>query len=160
MDDHIRISDADRDRVADKLRDHFAEGRLSREELDERVAATLSAKTAGDLRAIMADLPASGIVPSREQQPAPPWQGMPVTFRYRRGPRLLPLVALAVIAAVLIPSAGGVFLAFAKFVLVFWLVACLAGLILARRFGWRGRRGWWDGPHHHGRGGRPGSLTR
>lgn len=57
VDDRIRISDADRDRAAARLRDHFAEGRLTREELDERVIATLTARTAGELRRVMADLP-------------------------------------------------------------------------------------------------------
>ena len=38
-------------------RDHFAEGRRRAEELDERVIATLTARTAGDLRRVMADLP-------------------------------------------------------------------------------------------------------
>ena len=57
MDDRFRTSDADRDRVAALLRDHFAEGRLTREELDERLTATLSATTFGDLRRVLADLP-------------------------------------------------------------------------------------------------------
>ena len=160
MDDQIRISDADRDKVADRLRDHFAEGRLSRDELDERIAATLTARTVGDLRAIMADLPGPGMAPWRAPRPAPSPPGAPLVFRYRRGPRLLPLVALALIAALVVPSAGWVFLAFVKFVLVFWLVACVAGLVLGGRLGWRGRRGWWDGHDHHGRGGRPGSIAR
>jgi len=34
MDDRIRVSDADRERVTARLREHFAEGRLSQEELD------------------------------------------------------------------------------------------------------------------------------
>ena len=55
--DRMRISDSDRDRVAAQLRDHYAEGRLTSEELDERVTATLNARTAGDLRRVMADLP-------------------------------------------------------------------------------------------------------
>ena len=45
MNDHIRVSDADRERVTARLRDHYAEGRLTREELDERVTAALNAKT-------------------------------------------------------------------------------------------------------------------
>ena len=57
MDDRIRVSDADRERVTARLREHFAEGRLSSEELDERITAALSAKTFGDLRSVMADLP-------------------------------------------------------------------------------------------------------
>ena len=55
MDDRIRVSDADRERVAAGLREHFAEGRLSQEELDERLSAALGAKTAGDLRRVMAE---------------------------------------------------------------------------------------------------------
>src|SRR5215470_11013679 len=62
MDDRIRTSDADRERVAARLRDHFAEGRLTREELDERLAAALNAKTHGDLRRVLADLPEPGPV--------------------------------------------------------------------------------------------------
>ena len=33
----IRVSDADRDRVTARLREHFAEGRLTSDELDERI---------------------------------------------------------------------------------------------------------------------------
>ena len=57
MDDHFRTSDADRDRAAALLRDHFAAGRLTPEELDTRLAAALNAKTLGDLRCVLADLP-------------------------------------------------------------------------------------------------------
>ena len=65
--DRIRISDHDRERATAKLCDHFAVGRLTREELDERITAALNARTAGDLRRVMADLP----------EPAPagqPWR--------------------------------------------------------------------------------------
>ena len=58
IDDRIRTSDADRDRVTARLRDHYAEGRLTHAELDERMTAALTARTFGDLRKIMADLPA------------------------------------------------------------------------------------------------------
>jgi len=57
MDDHFRTSDADRDRAAALLRDHFAAGHLTPEELDARVAAALNAKTFGGLRCVLADLP-------------------------------------------------------------------------------------------------------
>ena len=57
MDDHFRTSDADRDRAAALLRDHFAAGRLTPEELDARLAAALNAETFGDLRCVLADLP-------------------------------------------------------------------------------------------------------
>ena len=65
MDDRYRTSDADRDRVAGLLRDHFAAGRITSEELDERLTATLNAKTFGDLRRALADLPEAAPVPGR-----------------------------------------------------------------------------------------------
>jgi DNA-binding PadR family transcriptional regulator len=55
--DRIRVSDRDRERATARLRDSFAEGRLTREELDERITAALSARTIGDLRRVTADLP-------------------------------------------------------------------------------------------------------
>ena len=57
MDDCFRTSDADRDHAAALLRDHFAAGRLTPEELDARLTATLNAHTLGDLRPVLADLP-------------------------------------------------------------------------------------------------------
>ena len=65
--DRIRISDHDREHATARLCDHFAEGRLTREELDERITAALNAKTVGDLRRVMADLPESGPA-------SPPWR--------------------------------------------------------------------------------------
>jgi DNA-binding PadR family transcriptional regulator len=56
-DEHIRVSDLDRDRATARLRDSFAEGRLTREELDERITAAFIAQTVGDLRRLTADLP-------------------------------------------------------------------------------------------------------
>jgi DUF1707 SHOCT-like domain len=148
MDDSIRISDADRDRVTARLRDHFAEGRLTADELDERVTATLNARTFGDLRRVMADLPEPVPVPPGAQQgrprTAPPW-----VFRHR-GPRLLPLVLFALLAALLLPG-GWLLFAFLKVLLVFWLVACLAGIFVAGRFRRRMRRDWWAGYTGHER---------
>ena len=55
--DDKRASDAERDRVVSDLRAHGAEGRLSIEELDERIAAALAARTRADLAPLLADLP-------------------------------------------------------------------------------------------------------
>jgi hypothetical protein len=74
MDDRFRISDADRDHAAARLRDHFAAGRLTAGELDERLAAVLNAKTFGDLRGVLSDLPEAG----------PAWQ-QPTRFQPDRG---------------------------------------------------------------------------
>jgi class 3 adenylate cyclase len=54
----LRVSDADRERVADLLRGHYGAGRLSDDELDERIEAAYAARTGSDLAALTADLPA------------------------------------------------------------------------------------------------------
>jgi cbb3-type cytochrome oxidase subunit 3 len=53
----LRASDADRERVAERLRQAAAEGRLLTEELEHRLEASFSARTYGQLNAIVADLP-------------------------------------------------------------------------------------------------------
>ncbi|MGW2113168.1 DUF1707 SHOCT-like domain-containing protein [Streptomyces sp. NPDC001948] len=54
----IRASDADRDRIADILREAMAEGRLTADEHAERVDAVYRAKTVGELEPLVRDLPA------------------------------------------------------------------------------------------------------
>ncbi|KES07134.1 hypothetical protein BU52_11125 [Streptomyces toyocaensis] len=56
----LRASDADRERVADVLRDALAEGRLDMEEFGERLDATYRARTYGELAPITRDLPGPG----------------------------------------------------------------------------------------------------
>ena len=151
MDDRIRISDADRERVTSRLREHYAEGRLSSEELDERVTAALNAKTFGDLRGVMADLPDPDLAPP-QAGPMPPL-GVPPRVVVHRGPRLLPLLLIAFIAAVVLPGAGFVFVAFLKVVLLIWLATMVLGIFAAARFRRHVRRYWQSGPgsqwHHH-----------
>jgi hypothetical protein len=53
----LRASDADREQVAERLRQATAEGRLSALELEERLGAVFSARTYGELDAVVADLP-------------------------------------------------------------------------------------------------------
>jgi Domain of unknown function (DUF1707) len=52
-----RVSDADREAVADRLRTAAGDGRLDPDELEERVAAAYAARTRGDLLPLTADLP-------------------------------------------------------------------------------------------------------
>ncbi|MEU7892463.1 DUF1707 domain-containing protein [Nonomuraea sp. NPDC049152] len=59
-DDQLRIGDAERDETMEALREHFAQGRLTREELDERLDLALSARTVGDLSRVHVDLPSPG----------------------------------------------------------------------------------------------------
>jgi hypothetical protein len=53
----MRASDADRDRVAAALREHCVQGRITLDELNERLEATYAARTVGALHEITADLP-------------------------------------------------------------------------------------------------------
>ena len=65
----LRISDDDRHRVAEILREAAGEGRLDIDELDQRLEATYAARTYGDLVPITADLPAA--LPVQLPRPAP-----------------------------------------------------------------------------------------
>ncbi len=75
-DPRLRASDADRERFAALLREHHAVGRLTPEEFDDRLNRVFTAKTIGDLDAIIADLPgidlyqlpAAGIAPAGYRQ--------------------------------------------------------------------------------------------
>ncbi|MCL6738363.1 DUF1707 SHOCT-like domain-containing protein [Streptomyces neyagawaensis] len=58
----LRASDADRERVAEQLRDALAEGRLDMEEFGERLDATYQARTYGELAPITRDLPGARTV--------------------------------------------------------------------------------------------------
>ena len=65
----MRIGDAERDRAISALSDHFAAGRLTREELDERVDQAMQARFDADLRPLFADLPRPE--PSTPVRPVP-----------------------------------------------------------------------------------------
>jgi hypothetical protein len=57
---NLRASDADRERVANVLREAAGDGRLTMDELDERLDAVYAAKTYAELEPITHDLPAAG----------------------------------------------------------------------------------------------------
>ena len=55
----LRASRADRERVLDTLKTAFADGRLDKGELDDRVGWTLTARTYAELAMVTADIPAA-----------------------------------------------------------------------------------------------------
>jgi hypothetical protein len=140
MDDRMRVSDADREALTARLRDHYAEGRLTQDELDERVSAALSAKTFGDLRSLTTDLP--GPVPLPPRAAARPSWGGPPPWRHHRHHRP-PVGLLVLIGLILLLASGGGWAVFAlfKLILVFWLVMMLTriviGLVYRRRHRYR-----------------------
>jgi hypothetical protein len=91
----LRVGDAEREAAVAALGEHFAAGRLTPEELDERSSAAWAARTGGDLSVLFADLP---------QPHAGGTQPRPVTRRPRpaRFP-LVPALALALGVALLTP---------------------------------------------------------
>jgi hypothetical protein len=71
---HFRTSDADRERVISVLKTAFTEGRLTKDEYDDRVGQVLSGRTFADLVAVTSDLPvAMPRVPPRPD----PYPGYP-----------------------------------------------------------------------------------
>jgi Domain of unknown function (DUF1707) len=55
----LRIADADREQLVEELRDHALAGRLTSEELEERIGAAYRATRRADVDALKADLPVS-----------------------------------------------------------------------------------------------------
>ncbi len=89
-DQHMRVSDAERQAVADRLGEHFSSGRLDQAEFDERVGQAMSAKTRGDLNGLFDDLPETG-APARPEHPR---------SRRRHPILLVALIVVIVIATV------------------------------------------------------------
>jgi uncharacterized protein DUF1707 len=66
----LRIADTDRDRAAEVLREAHAQGRITVDELDERLTSVYSAKTFADLVPVTRDLPAVGEADTGSRTPA------------------------------------------------------------------------------------------
>ena len=76
-DDHIRIGDQDRDQAVARLQDFHVEGRLTVEEMEERVQAALQAKTGADIDRLFTDLP--GGSPRKQWNAEPTLPATPAT---------------------------------------------------------------------------------
>jgi hypothetical protein len=95
-DQHIRVSDADRNAVAEVLTQHYTDGRLDQAEFDERVGRTMAAKTRGDLVGLFDDLPD---IDNPDDTGTP--DGPPRPYRpRRRRPGLLRLALLVVLVLI------------------------------------------------------------
>jgi len=76
----MRAADADRDRVAGWLGTAYSEGRLSRDEYDDRLDRALSARTYADLDRLVTDLPAApgAILPAPARPPVTSTNGLAI----------------------------------------------------------------------------------
>jgi hypothetical protein len=103
-DQHLRVSDAERQAVADRLAEHYADGRLDQAEFDERVGRAMSAKTRADLNGLFDDLPDTFGPPETGapgETGSPPMPMRPMRSRHgRRHPVLLIVLAVFVAMAV------------------------------------------------------------
>jgi hypothetical protein len=63
----MRVGDAERAEIADRLAGHFSDGRLDEAEFSERLDRAMRAKTMADLSGLLSDLPGA--------EPSPPQQG-------------------------------------------------------------------------------------
>jgi len=88
----LRASDAERERTATLLREHCAAGRLTPEELSQRLDAAFAARTVAELDALAADLPAGAAAP------APPRAASPARQRVLHAVGFAALVNAACVA--------------------------------------------------------------
>ena len=96
----FRASDEDRERLVEVLREQMVTGRLTSEELDERVGAAYAAKTWADLRCLVKDLPVT-VQFADERTPVQPPPAVRPQRRERRPSPLLP-IAIAWLAIMII----------------------------------------------------------
>jgi len=115
----LRVSDAERSEVADRLAEHYGEGRLDQSEFNERVEQAMHAKTRSDLAGLFDDLP-DGEAPE-------------VTTRPRRRRSYRPVLIAGLIIAIIATAPN-----------LFWWphlthLAIVAGLVLVVLYLLRGR---------------------
>jgi Flp pilus assembly protein TadB len=125
----LRASDADRDRVTDRLREAAGEGRLEPDELEERVAAALRSRTYGELGRLVADLPRDGAGSRRSSRLGPGALARPALV----GAGLIAAITIVVVLVALV----ALLVLAAAVVAATWWIACVLVWVLCRR--WRRR---------------------
>lgn len=132
----LRIGDAEREAAVAALGEHYAAGRLTKEEYDERSAHAYAARTRSALWPLFADLPR--VEPERPVA-APATDTRPRRSGWVLGVPFVPLLLIAFVVSILV----------GRPVILFVLLAFLVVRTI---------RSWGAGPrhhqhHHHGRGG-------
>jgi hypothetical protein len=133
-DQNIRVSDAERNAVAEQLGAHYADGRLDQAEFDERISQTMAAKTRGDLAGLFDDLPDLGPAgaPGTAGAGGPGGPAVPYPRR-RRGGIFRPLVLLAIVI-VLASTSWHAMNAFSFFAIPWFPIAVIVAIaVIATR---------------------------
>jgi hypothetical protein len=130
----LRVGDADRQRVVAELQRHYIEGRLTSEELGERVSQALHARTFADFTPLLADLPPleePNATPNLGHPPGQDWHTQIVSPPI--GAILLLLGVLALLWVLMTPGLrfGGFFF---PWPLLIWGFFILGGPRRGRRF--------------------------
>jgi hypothetical protein len=120
----LRASDADRERAAETLRRHHADGRLTTGEFEERLERAYAAVTLGELDQLFGDLPRLR-APEDQRRPRRRWVGPPAVA--------IPIVA-ALVAIAALSSAHVVWIA--------WPLMFFLFFRFVRRDHWWRARGW------------------
>jgi hypothetical protein len=123
----LRASDADRDAVAERLRQAAVEGRLEPDELEERLHTALRARTYGDLSTVLSDLPAQPV-------------------RWERRQRLAPVAALLAVRLVVTVAILAAVVVFAALTFAWWMIGLIVWLALS--CGRRCHGSTWHRPPH------------
>ena len=122
----LRASDADRDAVAERLRQAAVEGRLEPHELEERLHTALRARTYAELDRLVEDLPRRA---APRPRPPAPTGGLVLAMAVRT------VVLLVVVAALMVAFA---------FTAAWWLLGLIVWLSLRSRRSYRGRYSHWS----------------
>ena len=129
----LRASDADRDAVAERLRQAAVEGRLDADELEQRLHTALRARTYGDLDGLLRDLPAKPVKWERQRRTAlAPAAGFALVMVARA---IVALAVLAVVGAVAVITAA------------WWMVGLVVFLVLRSQRSCRRHTAWRPPPH-------------
>lgn len=134
-DPQMRVSDAERADVADRLSKHYSDGRLDQAEFNERLDRAMKAKTRADLAGLFNDLPdaedSRKEVRKVQQQQAPPRSRRPVS-------RVLGLILIVVVTvfiarALMWPFFGLFgFFGHALFVPIPWILVAIVAFLCWR----------------------------
>jgi DUF1707 SHOCT-like domain len=117
----MRASDSDRDAVVSDLSEHFQAGRLTAEEFDQRTGRALAARTWGELRDLLADLPAARPAPQAPAAESPGARPRPAGGRFTP-PVIAALAGIAITGVVLVDVTHGRW----GFIWLLWVVPVIA----------------------------------